>query len=267
MLRTAMLRTGVAKLILITAVVLTSANSSFAREWRGIVPLRSTRTDVIRLTNQCADQKEACRFTLGTEDVHILFSGGLTAENRECASRLPPETVMFIALEPREKLKISDLHLDKRRLHSVDGSDPVVHDFKGYRTDDGLVVSLFKDRVLQIVYLPSETDAAPCSDYYRQPESFAQIKLAHMHVITGLKASETTKAGEKLRVSADSTMNETRGYTWTVSAGKIIAGQYTKEVTIDKTGLAGQKLIVTAEISEPFGRHTVTATCVVQILP
>jgi len=78
------------KLILIRIVLISTAETSYAKEWRGIVPLRSTRSDVVRLLNQCSDQMEACRFTLETENVHILFSGGLPAAYHECAKRLPP---------------------------------------------------------------------------------------------------------------------------------------------------------------------------------
>ena len=261
-----MLLTHVAKIIVVTAIVIVCAEQSFAREWRGIVPLHSTRADVIRLLNQCSDQREACRFTLGTDDVHILFSGGLRAEDRECASALPPETVMFIAVRPRAKLKLRDLGLDKRHSQHFNASDPPARDYPGYRSDDGLMVSLFKDKVVQIFYLPTAVDADRCKDYYSRAESFIRIVIVHVPLIYKLEAQETIKAGEKLRVSAYSDINETLGYEWNVSAGKIIAGQYTKEVTIDTTGLAGQTLVVTAEIGDPFF-HAAASSCHVRVLP
>jgi hypothetical protein len=74
------------------------------------------------------------------------------------------------------------------------------------------------------------------------------------------------KAGEKLKVVAHSNVNETRGYTWTITSGKIIAGQYTNEVTIDTTGLEGQTLIVTAEIR--YSMHiAITGSCSVRVVP
>ncbi|HEX6648335.1 MAG TPA: hypothetical protein VF075_02305 [Pyrinomonadaceae bacterium] len=35
------------KLILITILLISAAETSYAKEWRGIVPLRSTRSDVV----------------------------------------------------------------------------------------------------------------------------------------------------------------------------------------------------------------------------
>ena len=52
-------------------------------------------------------------------------------------------------------------------------------------------------------------------------------------------------------------MNEILGYEWTLTSGRIISGQYSKQVTIDTTGLAGQKITVTAEIGD--GSHHRTA--------
>jgi hypothetical protein len=253
------------KVILSTWLLLGAAELSYARQWRGLVPLRSTRSDVVRLLNQCSDQREACRFTLDKEDVHILFSGGLPSEYGQCGARLAPETIMFIEIEPRGKLKLRDLRLDKRTLQSFNPSAPFNRGLKGYRSSDGLVLSLFKDEILQIFYIADESDKHRCFAYYQQPESFVEMSIDHVEVIHAIDCPESIKAGEQVVVSAHSTMNETRGYKWELNAGRIIAGQYTKQITVDTTGLAGQKITITAEIGDVFG-HNVTGSCVVQIL-
>ena len=260
-----MLRNKLNQAILSAFLLLGGLQSTYAKEWRGLVPLQSTRSDVVRLLNQCADQKEACRFTLETEKVHILFSGGLPADFPGCARLLPHDTIMFIDVQPRVKLKLADLRLDKRTLQAFNPSAPVKGDMKGYRSSDGFVVSLHKDRVLQMVYVPNESDRQRCADYYARLEQFVEVPLAHVHYIHQLNGPESIKAGEKLEVSADSTMNEIRGYTWAASAGRIIAGQYTKRITVDTTGLAGQTIVITAEIGDVFG-HAVAGSIKVRIV-
>lgn len=47
-----------------------------AKEWRGIVPLHSTRADVARLFNTCFDREGGCTFRVGNEEVYIVFSSG-----------------------------------------------------------------------------------------------------------------------------------------------------------------------------------------------
>ena len=77
---------------------------------------------------------------------------------------------------------------------------------------------------------------------------------------------ESVKAGENLMLSAHSNINDKAGYTWTVNAGKIMSGQFTKQIVIDTQGLAGQKIVVTAEIGYGFG-HYMSSSRTVQILP
>jgi hypothetical protein len=151
-------------LILFVAV---ACNSSQAKEWRGLVPLRSTRTDVVRLMRQCSDQREGCRFTLENENVYILFSGGLSTKYAECATRLPPETIMFIQVKPRGSLKFSDLQLDKRRFASFNPSAPFKRGFNGYRSRDGLLIQAYKQSILQLNYIAGETDRNLCPDSMR----------------------------------------------------------------------------------------------------
>lgn len=55
-------------------------------------------------------------------------------------------------------------------------------------------------------------------------------------------------------------------FTWTVSAGKIIAGQGTRMMTIDTTDLAGQKVSVSVEARDDGG-HAVIANCEFQVSP
>lgn len=60
------------KVLLTTALFFLSCEHVLAKEWRGIIPLRSTRSDVIRGRHVC-----------------IHFSGGLGDEFGECRKRLP----------------------------------------------------------------------------------------------------------------------------------------------------------------------------------
>jgi len=248
--------------LLFVAVVWTSSQ---AEEWRGLQPLRSSRSDVIRLMNQCSDQTEACRFTLEKENVYILFSGGLRTEYAECATRLPVGTIMFIQVRPRSPLKLSDLKLDKRAFTSFNPSAPLKSSFSGYRNRDGVVIQAYKKIVVQMVYLANDYDRDLCAQYYEEPESFVEKVFNHydsMEVV----GPESVTAGETLKLSAYSNINDKCGYNWTLSAGRIASGQYTQRITIDTRELAGQKIVITAEIGDESG-HYMTSSRTVQVLP
>jgi len=76
---------------------------------------------------------------------------------------------------------------------------------------------------------------------------------------------DSAKAGGSLTLFAYANINDKCGYTWTLSAGKILSGQYTQQVTVDTTGLAGQKIKITAEIGDGFG-HYMFSSRTVEIL-
>lgn len=241
------------------------SNASQAKEWQGLEPLRSTRTDVIRLVNQCSDQTEACRFKLEKEDVYILFSGGLGTKYTECAARLPAGTIMLIQVRPRNPLKLSDLKLDKRAFTSFNPSAPLKRGFIGYRNQDGLVIQVYKKSVVQIVYLANDSDRNLCAEYYEEPESFVEVVFNHYDNMY-VDGPESVKAGEILRMSAYSNINDKCGYNWTLSGGRIASGQYTNQITIDTAQFAGQKIVITAEIGDESGHH-MSSSRTVQVLP
>jgi hypothetical protein len=58
-------------LIATSLVLFVFAGLTSAKEWRGVVPTRSSRQDVVRLFNQCKDATQPCEFKLGNELVQI----------------------------------------------------------------------------------------------------------------------------------------------------------------------------------------------------
>ena len=172
---------------------------------------------------------------------------------------------MFIAVEPRMKLKLADLHLDKRKLQYFNRYPPSKRGYTGYYSRDGLVVGLYKDTIVQVFYIAGESDQALCLDYYGRPESFVEIPVVHVPVVDSIQGPSSIRAGERLKLLAMSNLNETLGYTWTLTAGRIIGGQYTNQIMIDTTGLAGQKITITAEIEHAFGVRALGSTVVDRI--
>lgn len=256
------LKTSLSMLLLLVA-----SEYSVAKEWRAITPLRSTRADVVRLFNQCSDQREACAFTVGNDRVYILFSGGLTDDHGECARRLPSETVMFIDVELKTTQKIKSLNLDKKEFRTFNPAEPYKMGLKGYWNEsDGLLINTLRGEVIQIDYLASAADKSRCLSFYEEPESFIRMIPVHVPTISVGSSVKSAKAGKNVIFSAFANVNAKRGYTWTVSTGKILSGQLTHKITVDTSGLAGQTVVATAEIRDVFG-HTAVASDKVEILP
>lgn len=91
-------------------VASTFASPPPVKEWRGIVPLRSTRADVERLLGPPESASGGVYVTEG-ERVSVTYAG------RECdyGWRVPVDTVISFFVYPKEPPKVADLKLDEKR--------------------------------------------------------------------------------------------------------------------------------------------------------
>lgn len=162
---------------------------SKAKGWRDIVPLHSTREDVVKLLGEPpAPPADGTRFyTLNKGrsiyyidggEIYIVFSGGVR-EYHECAKQLPEDTVLLIKFSPKHKFSLADLQVDENRLKKFDPSSPPNIGFEGYLEDkEGLVIRAFKGAVDEVNYIAAFEDRHLCPTYYQEPEKFIRI-LVH----------------------------------------------------------------------------------------
>lgn len=252
---------------LVTFTVLLTVLGCFAKEWRGIVPLRSTRADVVRLLNQCSEQMEACAFSLAQEEVYILFSGGLGEED-QCATRLAPETVVFIQVWPKSGPRLNDLHLDKETLKRLHAPALLNPNHKGYMASEGLVIDTYRGRVLQAVYIADPSDVHRCPVIHEKPALLIQTFFHHPPLSVSISCpTEPVTPGSKLVLRSSVGLDLIRGPRWTVNAGRIIAGQNTHRMKLDTTGLAGRTILVSAEMGDGPSGHAMSTSCQIAIAP
>lgn len=161
-----------------------------AKEWRGIIPLKSTRADVERLfgkTNQLG------RYEIHNERVSIWYSegpcegiyGSLAKPNCECL--VAKDTVLKIVVTLDSPVKASKLGIDKRNYQraAVDAYRPTAtySDFT-----EGVVYTIREsdDSVTNIDYLPSAKD---CEEVIRsQTEAGAFIGWQGISPLRSIRA-------------------------------------------------------------------------------
>lgn len=130
-------------------------NQAFARSWRGIVPLRSTRADVLRILGKPTRLESVYDFDEGT--VRIMYA------RERCEQGIPsdwgnwnvaPDTVINIWVEvdfPVKKLGIRNL--DRYKWYTDDSLTTY------YRLpEQGLEYEVQNHRVIGITYGPTESD-------------------------------------------------------------------------------------------------------------
>ena len=198
-------------------------------------------------------------------EVYILFSGGLRDEYQECAKRLAPETVMFIEVRPKAKLKLDDLKLDKRTLQQFKSGVRLTHGHKAYHTTDGLLINTARGLVIRHIYLPDNSDPALCPSYYERPESFVETLWDHPPPTLNIECPGNSRTGTDVILRSSASIDAKRGPIWRTNAGKIVSGQHTYKITIDTSGVAARTIVVTAELN--LIGHYIATSCEIVILP
>jgi len=126
-----------------------------AGEWHGIVPLRSTRSDVLRLLGP--PNSKYGRYLINGEEATIIYS------DRPCSSgwNVPAGTVRLISVTFKEGLSLSDLKIDFDNYKRA--RDPFVTTHVYYTNrDEGIRYEVFEGRdqkkVLQVYFEPTTKD-------------------------------------------------------------------------------------------------------------
>jgi hypothetical protein len=194
-----------------------------AKAWRGLVPLHSTRADVVRLFNECSDARGGCSFIRGNEQVLLVFSG--ESGFKECPEKVPLETVLLVEVKLIKPIYFANLGFDKKAFKRFDPSYPKRIGYLGYIDEDqGLVVQTYHGNVLQFDYIAAKRDVKLCPSYYESPRSFIQILIEGCCPSLALVCPQTKPlAGERIRISARD-VEDNAELKWEVTAGQILSG-------------------------------------------
>lgn len=245
----------ITSLTFIFFVIVGSANTSIAKGWRAIVPLHSTRQDVVRAFGHCNDSDPSCEFNYENEFVHIEFADD---SRKRCNGTIQPETVLLVEVFPKNPVSLKKLGLKRKDFRAV----KLDQHAEAYVDEvNGLVLKVREGRVLQIDHIASAKDKSICPMYYDRPEEFARdIFLSHVPVIS-VSCPSSVRAGELLTFSADLAGEPRISFLWRLSVGKIKSGEGTRTITVDTSGLEGKTIIATVTL----GR--VEASCAAQVAP
>jgi len=233
-----------------------------AEEWRGIVPLRSTRADVARVFGECANAERFCEFLIPNEEITITLSS-----NQDCPEGVPADTVLMIERQLQNGTTLTALGLNKRHFKTFNPWYSGNNDYRAYFDEkSGLLLKSFQGHIFQINYIPPKGERRICADYYRKPKQFVQVLPEHVPYVD-VRCPETAFAGDKVAITAFYvSTGERRSLLWNSSAGRIIEGQNTRKIMLDTTGLDGQMITVTVERRTGLF-HRMSASCTIRVLP
>jgi hypothetical protein len=141
--------------------VIAAAPLSYAKEWRGVVPLHSIRADVERLLGQPAEKDNELMsvYKLEREVVVVQYAAG-----PPCGTdgfhvwQVPRGTVLSIRVAPRTQLRFADLQLDVSKYKVTDGGHVPGY---SYYTDEteGIQYEVTQGLVMSTTYFPAAKDS------------------------------------------------------------------------------------------------------------
>lgn len=136
--------------VLLVLVSLFVSTVTQAKEWHGLVPLHSTRTDVERVLGK--PNAKYGRYAIKNEEATIIYSTGRCVEGWN----VPPDIVISISVTFKQNRRLNDLNIDLRKYVST--NDPVVSShvyytnrseglrfvvFEGQGSDDGMILNVY----------------------------------------------------------------------------------------------------------------------------
>ena len=152
------------KITLSFCLLVTMPAITFARGWRGIVPLHSTCTDVKRLLGLTACDNSPHR--LNDETVTIIFS------EKPCLEgwNVPTGTVMTVDVHPKPGLRLADLQIDEDNYKKT-ADEHVKGVFYYTNSKEGISITVFPDGTVgNFLYGPATDDIN-----LRYPRSLANL--------------------------------------------------------------------------------------------
>ena len=244
--------------------------SAEAKPWRGIVPLRSTSSDVERLLgkpSEATDKSLTYRFPSET-----VFVSLITTDAKDVSlTNLPPGTVKDIQVMRKDPMRVADLGLDENRIVFIKGSRPEYLGFQGYIDPDaGLIVKTNGRNVERIFYFGNAKDRASCPNCSIDPQSLADVPICELCPTVMVTCTDQVEAG----TPAIFTSNVPVGfpaprltYYWTITAGTIIEGRETESIKVDTTNLDGKIINATIDVGGIDPACNRTASCATRIMP
>jgi hypothetical protein len=118
-----------------------------AKPWRGIVPLKSKRTDVERLLGP-SNHKEVASYYLADETVYVEYA---PPEDEDL--KIAPGTVVTITVIPKKVLRLTELGVDLRRFKKTPGARDLVGSFIYTDESDGFVRGLYLTTLFGLLVL------------------------------------------------------------------------------------------------------------------
>lgn len=156
--------------------------SASAKDWRGLVPLGSTRDDVVQLmgewqwapvgrTTIYEPLTDSDPYYLADGEVYFSYAPRIDERRDALPREIEPGVLLSVRLTPFKPLEWSQLPIDRAAFHSLDQTPSADDVQKLADVNDGLIVWVKDGKIVELMYLPRGEDRAPYAQYFDQLQS------------------------------------------------------------------------------------------------
>ena len=147
-----------------------------AKDWRGLTPFHSTRTDVEKLlglpppppsdgTRVYTLNKNRSIYFIDEGVIYIAYQRH-NSPPTDCWKTVPNDTVTFIQVTLKKAVPLKEFPIKVEQAERFDPSTPKNIGYLDYLdASAGLLVVTFKGNVVEVCYFATEADRPPCPDY------------------------------------------------------------------------------------------------------
>jgi hypothetical protein len=149
--------------LLISCLMVLQKVTTNPKDWRQIVPLKTTRTEVERLLGPTKEAYFA-EYQLEEGFLFIEYSSGPCRPDRKGGWNVPENIVVSMSLTPKHPKKLHELKLDVTKYRKARGGDtPSVTYY--INDEDGIVYAIQMGKVDYVEYSPGKKyDYLQCND-------------------------------------------------------------------------------------------------------
>lgn len=152
------------RLLLLALPLIISARAN-AEPWKGIVPLKSTRSDVERLLGKPlpGPVQSYVIYQRESEEVRVRYADkSLCTRTTDCECNVPDDTVLKVVVRVKSKTSFSSLNLDLSKFHPI--VNPENSNNVAYSNSDAGIMYVINKRDDLLLYVQYGATAKDCAD-------------------------------------------------------------------------------------------------------
>ena len=173
------------RFVLSMLMLLAASTYVSAKDFRGILPMHSTREDVEAAfgppppseNKHYTSNKDWAIYRFDGLEVFIDYTNEKSLKESKCDPTVAAGIVRLIRVVPRIDMLVSELTLNERSFRKYEASDPQFREHVGFLDEtEGLAIGTFKGLVSEMIYVASASDRQRCPGFYGNLEDLARVR-------------------------------------------------------------------------------------------